>query len=332
MYNVDSTPNEAGSITEVVNLILHYKNHSERTTFAVSGLGKQELISGHSWLWKHNPEIDWITGEVKMSRCLPWCCPGCRDEVRQQCVAQKVESWQKNTCTAGPISKIDHDSDSSDSSDSSDQDSLDIPPESLEDGDCILATGLLPPRLSADIRASSTISQQLAEVSKANSKAESPLILEYLKEFTSVFSKKTFDILPEPKEWNHTIEIIPGSKSSNCKVYPLSPSEQKELDMFLKENLETGHIWPSKSPMASPVFFIKKKDGSLRLVQDYQALNTIMVKNKYPLPLISKLINKLQEAKYFNKLDVCWGFNNVHMKKDTNGRLSSGQIADFMNP
>ena len=114
--NVDGTPNKAGSMTEVVNLILHYKNHLERTAFAVSGLGKQKLILGHSWLWKHNPEINWITGEVKMSRCPPWCCLGCRDEVHQQHVAQKAESWQKNTCTAGPIPEIDHDSNSSNSS------------------------------------------------------------------------------------------------------------------------------------------------------------------------------------------------------------------------
>jgi RNase H-like domain found in reverse transcriptase/Reverse transcriptase (RNA-dependent DNA polymerase) len=67
--------------------------------------------------------------------------------------------------------------------------------------------------------------------------------------------------------------------------------------------------------MASPVFFIKKKDGLLQLVQDYQVLNAIIVKNKYPLPLISKLINKLQGAKYFTKLNVHWGFNNVHMKE-----------------
>jgi hypothetical protein len=84
---------------------------------------------------------------------------------------------------------------------------------------------------SVDIRASSTISQRLAEAFNANSEAESP-IPEYLKEFTSVFSKKSFDVLPEPKEWDHAIKIIPGSKASNCKVYPLSPAEQKELDMF----------------------------------------------------------------------------------------------------
>jgi len=67
--------------------------------------------------------------------------------------------------------------------------------------------------------------------------------------------------------------------------------------------------------MASPVFFIKKKDGTLWLVQDYRALNAMTVKNKYPLPPISKLINKLRGAKYFTKLDVQWGFNNVWMKE-----------------
>jgi len=91
--------------------------------------------------------------------------------------------------------------------------------------------------------------------------------------------------------------------------------EQKELKQFLKENLETGQIHPSKSLMASPVFFIKKKDGTLWLVQDYRALNAMTVKNKYPLPLISELINKLRGAKYFTKLDVRWGFKNVWMKE-----------------
>jgi len=95
----------------------------------------------------------------------------------------------------------------------------------------------------------------------------------------------------------------------------LAPTEQKELDQFLKENLETSRIHLSKSLMASLVFFIKKKDGTLWLVQDYRALNAMTVKNKYPLPLISKLINKLRGAKYFTKLDVQWEFNNVQMKE-----------------
>ena len=100
----------------------------------------------------------------------------------------------------------------------------------------------------------------------------------------------------------------------SSKVYPLSPVEQKELDSFLEENLLTGQIRPSKSPMAAPVFFIKKKDGSLQLVQDYQVLNSMTVKNKYSLPLISKLMSQLHGARYFTKLNVRWGFNNVRIK------------------
>ena len=62
------------------------------------------------------------------------------------------------------------------------------------------------------------------------------------------------------------------------------------------------------------MFFIKKKDSSLRLVQDYRALNAITIKNRYPLLLISELVSQLCRAKYFTKLDVQWGFNNVHIK------------------
>ncbi|KAL5526823.1 hypothetical protein ACEPAF_8549 [Sanghuangporus sanghuang] len=63
--------------------------------------------------------------------------------------------------------------------------------------------------------------------------------------------------------------------------------------------------------MVSPFFFIKKEDGSLRAIQDYQKLNEGMVKNKYPLPLINELIDKVKDAKYITKLDVCWRYYNI---------------------
>ncbi len=76
------------------------------------------------------------------------------------------------------------------------------------------------------------------------------------------------------------------------------------LDEFLEENIHTGRIWPSISPMASSFFFVKKKDGSLWPVQDYRKLNDMTIKNRYPLPLIQELIDKLKEAKCFTKMDV----------------------------
>jgi len=75
--------------------------------------------------------------------------------------------------------------------------------------------------------------------------------------------------------------------------------------------LKTGRIRPSKSPMASPFFFVKKKDGSLRPTQDYRKLNDITIKNRYPLPLISELVDKLAGARVFSKMDVRWGYNNI---------------------
>ena len=147
MYNIDGTPNEAGSITEVVHLILHHKNHSERTVFAITGLGKQKLLLGHSWLRNHNPEIDWVKGEVKMSRCPPRCCSGCWDELHQERIIQKAEAKRMDIFSAGSWPEIDHDSgDSIDPNQESE-------PLSMEEGDCILATDYsLTPRWTLELR------------------------------------------------------------------------------------------------------------------------------------------------------------------------------------
>jgi len=182
--------------------------------------------------------------------------------------------------------------------------------------DRFFVTRILPELATEDLRATSTISQKLAEGARQALETQKELLtlFNYAKGFESVFAKKDFNILLEHRQWDHAIELIPGSEPKSSKVYPLSLVEQKELDFFLEENLYTEQICPSKSPMAAPVFFIKKKDSSLWLVQDYQALNSITVKNKYPLPLIFKLVTQLHRARYFTKLDVCWGFNNVCIK------------------
>jgi hypothetical protein len=184
-----------------------------------------------------------------------------------------------------------------------------------EVGDKIFAVTIFLPL--QQIRAVGNFSQRLAEAHFCNStpKSVSDIIPTYLHDFQDVFAKESFDALPERKQWDHAIELVPDPKLASCKVYPMSLSEQEELDRFIAENLKSSRIRPSKSPMASPCFFIKKKDGSLQLVQDYQTLNSITVKNRYPLPLISELVNKLRNAKYFTKLDVRWGYNNVRIKQ-----------------
>jgi hypothetical protein len=107
-----------------------------------------------------------------------------------------------------------------------------------------------------------------------------------------------------------------GFEPKSFKTYNLTPEEQVELNKFLKENLDKGYIKPSQSPMASSFFFVKKKDGKLRPCQDYQYLDDWTIKNAYPLPLISEIMDKIKGAKFFTKFDVWWGYNNIRIKAE----------------
>jgi len=91
--------------------------------------------------------------------------------------------------------------------------------------------------------------------------------------------------------------------------------EKETLNQWLDEQLKAGLIIESKSRYTTLCFYIPKKDGSLRLVQNYRKLNQVMIKDKMSLPLIGEVIDKLKEAKYFNKLDLIWGYNNIWIKE-----------------
>jgi len=98
VFNVDGTPNEAGMIREVAQVILRYKDHSERAQLTVTQLGKQTMILGFTWLREHNPEVDWQTKEVRMSRC-PARCATCRSDLKQE----RQTAAQISACRAGPF-------------------------------------------------------------------------------------------------------------------------------------------------------------------------------------------------------------------------------------
>ena len=113
--------------------------------------------------------------------------------------------------------------------------------------------------------------------------------------------------------------------------------KKEALNQWLEEQLKAGLIVKSKSRYVVPCFYIPKKDGSLQLVQDYRKLNQVTIKNKTPLPLIREVIDKLKEAKYFNKLNLIWGYNNIQIKEEdkwkavflTNKRLFKPQVIYF---
>jgi len=111
VFNVNGSPNEAGQITEVVDVVLHYKTHSERMLLAVSGLGKQSLILGYDWLKDHNPKVDWEKGEVKMTRC-PLRCEGGYALRKEQTHQKRTELQALRSCHDGPTPLLQEESES----------------------------------------------------------------------------------------------------------------------------------------------------------------------------------------------------------------------------
>uniref|UniRef100_A0A0W0FB26 Reverse transcriptase-rnase h-integrase n=1 Tax=Moniliophthora roreri TaxID=221103 RepID=A0A0W0FB26_MONRR len=163
-----------------------------------------------------------------------------------------------------------------------------------------------------DIRAKFSTSQQLEHGTKKTTLDGPTVIPEYLSQYHGQFEDKEAERFPIARAYDHAIELKPEFTPRDCKVYSFTALEQIELDTFLKENLHKGYIQKLKSSMASPFFFVGKKEkGKLRPTQDYRWLNHGTIKNAYPLPLVSNLIDKLKDATIFSKLDLHNGYNNI---------------------
>ena len=133
--------------------------------------------------------------------------------------------------------------------------------------------------------------------------------------YLKMFGKKESERMPMRKAWDHAIDLREGFVPKKGKIYSLSRVEKEGVQEFVKDQLRKGYIRPSKSPQISPVFFVPKKDGKKKMVQDYQYLNSWTVKNNYLLPLISDLIDSIGKKKVFTKMDLHWGYNNVRIKE-----------------
>jgi len=122
------------------------------------------------------------------------------------------------------------------------------------------------------------------EVAKSEAEVKK-LVPEKFHRWIKVFGKKQSERMPTRKLWDHA-------------------EEREEVREFVKEQLRKGYIWPSKLPQTAPVFFVGKKDGKKRMVQDYRYLNEWTIKNNYPLPLISDVLENIGTKKVFMKMDL----------------------------
>jgi hypothetical protein len=135
--------------------------------------------------------------------------------------------------------------------------------------------------------------------------------------FADVFSKIKSDKLPKRKEYDYRIELEKEVELGYCSLYRMSAEELQAAKDYIVENLDKGFIVPSNAPYASPILMAKKPGGGLRFCVDYRKLNSLTRKDRYPLPLIDEVFERISKAKIFTKLDIQQGFHQIRMHQDS---------------
>ncbi|KAE8238369.1 hypothetical protein A4X06_0g8816, partial [Tilletia controversa] len=255
---------------------------SETLQLAVAPLKHADVILGRPWLSRHNPDIDWTTGTILKLRSTP-----------------------------NPLVK---------------------PRTSLSPSPPVKSSSPAPVRISVVSRgalAKLARSEKVyvAFIQPTSSPAPSPSPSpdeealkkhsdDMLERFSPVFPEKLPSGLPPDRRVQHRIDEYPESTPVNGPLYRHSEKELKALRDFIAEEVDAGRIRPSASPYASPVLFVPKKDGTLRICYDYRALNKQTIKDRYPLPRIDDLLDRLRRAKYFSKIDLKSGYNQIQVLED----------------
>lgn len=128
--------------------------------------------------------------------------------------------------------------------------------------------------------------------------------------------RKELEIPEERKDRHrieHKIELLPHEEIPVRPYYRMSIEEEEELKKQLNDYLRLRQIRPSQSSFAAPILFVKKKNGTFRMCVDYRILNKYTVKNQYPLPRIDELLDTLEGARYFTKLDLMSGYHQIRI-------------------
>jgi hypothetical protein len=146
---------------------------------------------------------------------------------------------------------------------------------------------------------------------EAKSVEEVPVMCEY----PDVFLEELLGMPPD-RDMEFVIDLLPGTGPIAKRPCRMSVDELEELKKQLRELSNKGYIRPSASHWGSPVLFVKKKDGSMRMCIDYRNLNAVTVKNKYPLPRIDDLLDQLKDAKFFSKIDLRSGYHQMKIKPE----------------
>lgn len=141
-----------------------------------------------------------------------------------------------------------------------------------------------------------------------------PPIVLLLQEFDHLFAEPQG--LPPQRVFDHDIPLMTRVKPVNLWPYRYNPAQKDEIERQVTEMLRQGIIQPSTSPFSSPVLLVQKKDKTWRFCVDYQHLNAVTIKNKYPLPIIDELLDELAGSDWFTSLDLRADYHQIHMRPE----------------
>ena len=132
--------------------------------------------------------------------------------------------------------------------------------------------------------------------------------------YSSLFQPLTN--LPPSRSTVHSITLLPNATPMNVKPYRYPNYQKQEIEDQVSAMLTKGFIQPSSNPFSSPVLLVKKKDGTWQFCVDYRALNTITMRDHFPIPTVDELLDELGGACWFSKLDLMQGYHQILMNKE----------------
>ncbi|KIN99395.1 hypothetical protein M404DRAFT_30453 [Pisolithus tinctorius Marx 270] len=277
--NADGTQNAKGKILFSATLYFRIKGLVHQFFFHIINCGLENVILGLPWLQENNPIVDWRMGTLSIDEKT-----NRSKELTHNISCVAVEEPTMNLVSPTKKKGINKFMDYKE------------PENETIHAHFVMALGKLVEEAKKTNPKNSllrkiTMATELAQ-EEHKKKLKAVLPAEY-KDFTLVFNKPSDGILPPSRPYDHALNLVEDFILKVAKAYPLSPSERESAEKFIKENLREGKIHPSKSPQAAPFFFVGKKDGSL-----------------HPY-----LVDKLNRAFIFTKMDVRSGYNNVHIKE-----------------
>lgn len=273
------------------NLPIRCQSYQDSWSFTVLPLAHYDAILGYDWFYRYNPLLNW------RQRTLMFNSKG----RSHQLTGRQPDS--PSSLTSSPSVAEIHPSPSP------------SPPSPYQ----LLSAQKMGKLLCRDQEVEWAVlglAMSDSVVSEVNSTQLQSHASKVLTDFADVFPSDLPSDLPPRRDVDHRIELLPGSQPTSRPIYRMSPGELDELKKQLQELTDSGFIQPSKSPYGAPVLFVKKKDGSMRMCVDYRDLNRITIKNRYPLPRIEELFDRLRGAKYFSKIDLRSGYHQVRIHPD----------------